>query len=302
MSKNVLITGGTGLIGSRLTEILQQNGYQVSYLSRSRGEGTIKKYQWDIHKNTIDKEAIEKADYIINLAGANVFEKRWSKEFKKEIAGSRSESVKLLFNTLKSTTHNAKGFISASAIGIYGSDTGDKSINESSPLGTDFLAEVVKSWEASVDQLEQSGIRTVKIRIGIVFSNKGGALEQLTKPIRLGAGAALASGKQYMSWVHVDDICYMFLKAIEDTSMKGAYNAVSPQPATNEEITKAAAARLGKSIFLPNVPAFVLKLMLGSEKAELVIGGNKVSPDKIINAGYQFKFPELKTALDNLLK
>jgi uncharacterized protein (TIGR01777 family) len=302
MNKNVLITGGTGLIGSRLTEILQQNGYQVSYLSRSRGEGQIKKYQWDIHKNSIDKEAVEKADYIINLAGANVFEKRWSKEFKKEIADSRSESIKLLYNTLKSTKHTVKAFISASAIGIYGSDTGDKVINESAPYGTDFLAEVVKNWETSADQIEQLSIRTVKLRIGIVFSDKGGALEQLTKPIRLGAGAALASGKQYMSWVHVDDICNMFLKAIEDATMKGAYNAVAPNPATNEEITKAAAAKLSKSIFLPNVPGFVLKLMLGSEKAELVIGGNKVSPNKIINAGYQFKFPELKNALANLLK
>lgn len=300
MKGNVLITGGTGLIGSRLTQILRQKGYQVSYLSRSKGDGEVKKYLWNIEKQVLEEEAISTADYIINLAGEDILQKKWSKEFKKEIVKSRTESINLLHEKLRSTAHSVKVFISASGISYYGMDTREKIMNESSPSGNDFLSEVVRKWEDAADRIQDLNIRTVKFRIGIVLSNKGGALEKLLNPIRMGAGAALASGKQYISWIHIDDLCYMFLKALEDERMHGVYNAVAPGPVSNAELTTEVAKKVDKSIHLPNVPAFALKWMLGSEKAELVIGGNNVSADKILRTGFQFKFPQLKDALEDL--
>jgi uncharacterized protein len=302
MSKNVLITGGTGLIGSRLTEHLLKKGYNVSYLSRNKDNGKIKKYRWDIQKKSLEDEAILSADYIINLAGASVFEKKWNKEFKKEILESRTSSVELLSDKLKSTPHHVKAFVSASAIGYYGADTGDTLITETSEGGKDFLAEVVQKWESAMNRIEDLQIRTVKLRIGIVMSKGGGVMEKLINPINKGAGAALASGKQYVSWIHIDDLCNIFIKAIEDENIKGVYNAVAPHPVTNEELTKSLAGILGKSIILPNVPEFVLKFLLGSEKAALVSGGNKVSSEKIQKTGFDFNFPRLNEALENLLK
>jgi uncharacterized protein len=302
MKGNILITGGTGLIGSRLTELLTQNGYQVFYLSRSKSNGAIKKYLWNIESKFLEDESISNTDFIINLAGANVFEKKWTKEFKKEILNSRTESVNLIHQKLKIAPHHIKAFISASAIGYYGADTGVKLLNENSSSGDGYLSEVVRQWEESVDKIQQLGIRTVKLRIGIVLSKSGGALEKLLAPIRMGTGAVLGSGKQYVSWIHIDDLCGMFLKAIEDEQMQGTFNAVAPLPVTNEELTKMVAEKIYKPILLPHVPAFALSFLLGSEKAKLVIGGNNVSSEKIIKSGFQFKFPKLNEALENLLK
>ncbi|MFL5731173.1 MAG: TIGR01777 family oxidoreductase [Cytophagaceae bacterium] len=301
MARNVLITGGTGLVGSRLTEMLQEKGYEVSLLSRGKGKGTIKTYQWDLSKGTIDPEAISNADYIINLAGAGVFDEKWSKSFKEEIIKSRTDAISLIASKLKSSAHHVKAFVSASAIGLYGNDTGDTLIREDHPAGKDFLSEVVTKWESAADQIESLGVRTVKIRIGIVLSGKGGALPKMAAPVAKGAGTAIGTGKQFVSWIHIDDICGMFIKAIEDEAMKGAYNAVAPEPLTNQALTDAIAKEYGKSIHLPNVPAFALKFLLGSEKAMVVLGGNKVSPEKIVKQGYQFKFPDINSALKNLL-
>lgn len=302
MNSKVLITGGTGLIGSRLTELLIESGYEVSYLSRSKGNGRIKKYVWDIYKKYIDQDAIKNADYIISLAGANVFEKKWSKEFKKEILDSRVQSTNLLYDQLRSTPNNVKAFISASAIGYYGFDTGSEWINEQDKPGDDFLSEVVKQWEASTSKIQELNIRTVMFRIGIVLSSNGGALEKLLTPIRFNTGAALGSGKQYVSWIHVDDLCFMMIKALEDETLSGVYNAVAPEPVTNEVLTKEIAHAIDKNIFLPNVPSIALKFLLGSERASILLGGNRVSSEKIEKAGYKFHFRELNTALQNLLK
>jgi uncharacterized protein len=302
MSKNVLITGGTGLVGSRLTEMLTEKGYTVSHLSRGKGKGQIKTYTWDLSRGLIDEEAVKNADYIVNLAGAGVFDEKWSKSFKNEIIKSRTDAVELIAGKLKSSAHHVKAFVCASAIGLYGDDTGDAFISEDQPAGKDFLSEVVSKWEAAADKIQDLGIRTVKIRIGIVLSGQGGALSKMAAPIAKGAGAALGSGKQYVSWIHMDDICGIFIKAIEDENMKGAYNGAAPAPVTNHALTEAIAARLGKSIHLPNVPGFALKLLLGSEKAMVVLGGNRVSVEKILRQGYQFKYPDLGPALENLLK
>jgi uncharacterized protein len=302
MSKNVLITGGTGLIGSRLTEMLLERNFQVSHLSRGPGKGQVKTYTWNPSKGTIDEEALRNADYIVNLAGAGLFDEKWNKSFKNEIIKSRTDAVDLICAKLKNSSHHVKSFICASAIGIYGDDTGESLITEDHPAGKDFLSEVATKWESAADKIQESGIRTVKVRTGIVLSNKGGALSIMSASISKGAGTVLGSGKQFVSWIHIDDICGIYIKAIEDENMRGAYNAAAPNPATNETLTHAIAKQLDKTIHLPNVPGFALKLLLGSERAAVVLGSVKVSAEKIMRQGFQFKFSELEAALKNLLK
>ena len=276
MSK-VLITGGTGTVGTRLTAILLQKGYEVAHLSRSDKSTTpnVKNYVWDIKKGYIQPEAFENLDYIVHLAGAGVADERWTDERKKEILESRTLSTQLLCNKLNETKTPLKAFVSASAIGIYGFDTGDKLLTEDSPISSQFLADVVKKWEEEVQKIASiglpNGIRVAKLRIGIVLSNKGGALVEMSKPVRLFAGAALGTGKQCLSWIHVDDLCKMFVFAIENNNISGEYNAVGTSATTNEILTKSIAKALGKPLFLPNVPAFALNLLLG-EMAGMILG------------------------------
>ncbi len=301
MSKNILITGGTGLVGSRLTELLLQQGYQVSIVSRGKEAiPNVTVYQWDVRKRYIEPGAIGNADYIVHLAGAGVADKRWTDERKKEILDSRTESARLLHNAIQKTGHLPKAFVSASGIGIYGKDRGDELLTEQSSHGDDFLAEVSKAWENSAQTIAALGVRTVMLRIGIVLSEKGGALEKIAAPIRFGAGAALGAGTQWMSWIHIDDLCQMIIYALENEQLQGAYNAVGPHPATNNELTHAAADALHRPLILPKVPAFALKLAFG-ELAATVLGSAKVSNQKIAETGFSYQFPELKQALNDLL-
>lgn len=298
--KSVLITGGTGLVGSRLTELLLKKGYEVAYLSRRKEQiPNVKVYRWDITKGYIEDGAVESADYIVHLAGAGIADKRWSESRKKEIIDSRIQPVDLLKDKL-TKSNKLKAFVSASAIGFYGGDTGEERIEENHAAGNDFLAECTKLWEKSADKIATLGIRTAKIRVGIVLSEKGGALPKLLQPIRLGFGAALGSGKQWMSWIHIDDLCNVFIKAIEDESMNGAYNAVAPNPVTNLEITKMAAKVLKKPFWLPNVPSFVLKLIFG-EMAVVVLGGSYVLNKRIAETDFRYKFTDVESALQDLL-
>ncbi len=301
MSKIVLVTGGTGLVGTRLTSLLTEKGYQVRYLSRNPGKvSEVESFSWDIDRQTIDEKALDGVDYIIHLAGAGVADKKWTIQRKKEILQSRTKSTEVLRSALANKDHQVKAFISASAVGYYGWDTGGVWKKEDSRFGDDFLATVTKSWEAEVDQVEKLGIRVAMLRIGIVLSDKGGALKELTKPIKWGAGAALGKGDQYMSWIHLDDLCKMFIHALENDTIQGIYNAVAPNPVTNKELSKLSAKVLGKPFFLPNVPGFVLKLVLG-EMASMVLGGNRVSSEKIQNDGFTFTYPEVEPALNDLL-
>ncbi|GAA4305133.1 TIGR01777 family oxidoreductase [Nibribacter koreensis] len=297
--KKILIAGGTGLVGTRLSEMLIDSGYEVAHLSRNPDKyAHYKTFKWDLKKGCLDENAIKYADYVINLAGASVSDEKWSGSRKKEILHSRTQSTHVLCEYLSKVLHHVKGFISSSAVGIYG-NSGDKLMLEESAYGSDFLAEVCKQWEHSAWQVHNLGIRTVIYRIGIVLSNKGGALPQIAKPIRMLAGAPLGSGKQYMSWIHIDDLCRLFIKAIEDAQMQGVYNAVSPHPSTNEEVTKALAAVMHKPLVFPNVPAFGLKLMLG-EMSEIVLGGSRVSANKVLQTGFTFEYNQLQEALESL--
>lgn len=297
---NILITGASGLIGSRLTALLVQRHHHVSHLSRTPREGRIKAFGWDIDKGTIDADAFEGIDTIIHLAGAGVADKRWTKDRKKEILESRTLSTELLFEELNRRNHSVRTFISASGINYYDATDNETVFKETDKPGTDFLADVVKQWEAAADKMETLGIRVVKVRIGFVLSDKGGALKAMAKPVKFFVGAPLGSGKQNQSWIHIDDLCAMFIKAMEDDKMRGAYNGTGPYPVTNEELTRAIANALGRPLFLPNVPPFILKLMLG-EVAEIVLNGNKVSSEKIQAEGFRFRFNDLDTALRDLL-
>jgi uncharacterized protein len=300
-TKNILITGASGLIGQRLTECLLQKGHRVSHLGRKVHEGTIPSYTWDVPKRWIDPRALQQTDAIIHLAGAGIADKPWTPQRKKEILESRTHSTQLLYSELAKQQHSVKTMVSASAIGYYGFGGGDEVFTEASEPGTDFLASVTKQWETEVDALEKLSLRVVKIRIGIVLSENGGALKPMIVPVKLFVGSPLGTGRQYLSWIHIDDLCNLFIHAVENESMNGAYNGVAPTPATNAAFTKAIAHVLQRPLWLPNVPAFVLKVLLG-EMAALVLEGSFVSAEKVQHTNFQFQYPELQGALRNLLK
>lgn len=293
--QNILITGGSGLVGQRITDLLEKKGYQVAWLSRTVQSGR-KCFVWNIENQQIDSEAIQWADAIIHLAGAGVAEKRWTPERKKLILESRTQSTRLLYTALEKSEKRPNTFISASAVGYYGFDTGTSLVDETSPAGSDFLAEVVKAWENDVKKIESLDIRTVILRIGIVLDADGGALGEMLKPP---VAAPLGSGDQWMSWIHIEDLARMFLFALEKTTLQGVYNAVGPNPATNQQLTQEAAYAKGKTYLGIGVPGFVLKVILG-EMAAMVLGGNRVSCQKIQKAGFQFEFFELSAALKDI--
>jgi uncharacterized protein (TIGR01777 family) len=299
--KNVLITGATGLVGKHLTSALQIKNYHVAHLGRNKNPlPFIDGYTWDLNKMTIDDNALSKTNCIIHLAGANVGEGRWTPERKKEILDSRVLSTQLLKAALKKDNHHVDTFISASAIGYYG-DTEDKLVNEKSPAGNDFLAHVVKTWEDETEEIESLGIRLIKLRIGVVFAKEGGALPKMAQPIKMFVGASLGSGNQFISWIHIEDLCQIFIHLLENDSLRGVYNAVAPHPVTNEMLTKIIAKVLHRPLILPNVPDFVLQAMLG-EMSSIALTGSRVSSDKILQAGYQFKYVDAARAVRSLLK
>jgi hypothetical protein len=262
--------------------------------------GSQNSYHWDPENGILNQNALKNQDVIIHLAGAGVVEKRWTTVRKREILDSRVKSTRILYDYLAKHKHSVKTFIAASAIGVYGHDTGSIVVDEQREKpGDDFLAMVVKEWEAVVDTIGKLGIRVVKIRIGVVLSNRGGALPKLSLPVRYGIGVALGTGEQYVSWIHIDDLCGIFLKAITDDSMNGVFNAVAPNPVTNLEMTKAIARILNKPFWRPKIPTFIVRGLMG-EMASMILGGNRVSSKKIISAGFVFQYNYIEEALYNL--
>lgn len=302
MKKKVLISGGSGMIGSKISQLLLQNNYEVAILSRNpqRYKGDAIAYHWDIHKGVIDLDALEDVQYIIHLAGAGIADKAWTKSRKEALLNSRVLSTQLLHKALAQNEHKVKGFISASAIGYYGADAGQDVLTEESPSGNDFLAEVTKAWEESAEKIKALGIRTVKFRIGVVLSKEGGALPPMVIPVKLFIGSPFGSGKQIMSWIHIEDLCRMFMFAIENENIKGVYNATAPNPVNNQDFTKEIAKTLKRPLILPHVPAFALKTLLGL-RAALLLGSANVSSKRIGATGFEFRFPTLSPALQALL-
>lgn len=299
--ETILITGGTGLIGRHLGKKLKEKGYTVGFLSReSLPDNDIPTYAWDVGNNKIEKGAIETADYIIHLAGANIGSGRWTNKRRQTIIDSRVKTAQFIFDAIKENRNTLKAFISASAIGYYGAITTNKIFTETDPPSNDFLGEVCRQWEQAADNFEELGIRTVKIRTGVVLTKQGGALAKMITPVKFGMGSALGNGKQCMPWIHIDDLCGIYIKAMEDKQMSGAYNAVSPDHKTNRDFTKTLARMLHKHFWFPNVPALLLKLVFG-KMSEMLLQGSRVSSEKIRKAGYSFAFTDLESALADLL-
>jgi len=299
----VLITGATGMIGQELVKVLHHNNIKINYLSTSKDklikEDNYKGYYWNPSTNEIDIKAFDGVSVIYHLAGATVA-KRWTTAYKKEIIDSRIIPTRLLFTTLQNNSNKVNQIISASAIGIYPNSLGAIYNEENRGVDNSFLGEVVEKWEKEVDIFESLNIIVTKIRIGIVLSNKGGALPQMVKSIKYGVGAAFGTGKQYQSWIHIEDLAHILYYA-QVGELKGIYNAVAPHPVTNATMTKEIAKVLKRPLWLPNIPKFVMKLILG-EMYILVFSSQSVSALKIINEGYQFKYATIEKALTNILK
>lgn len=295
---SILITGGTGLIGKHLSHLLRAKGYTVSVLSRDKTDRPNTFY-WNLEDNFIDPKAIRQANYIIHLAGANIAKKRWTKKQRKLIISSRVHSTNLLFKKVKELNPTLKGFIVASGIGYYGATTCAKIFTEQDTPGEDFISTVCKLWEKASLQFNSINVRTVIFRTGVVFSKNGGAFNKLSKPIKLGLGAIIGSGEQYTPWIHIEDLCQLYVHAIENSEIQGVYNAVAPEHITNKSLIKSIATITNKRLWLPNIPAFFLKLILG-EMAVIILEGSRISFEKIKNIGFKFSYPTLNLAIDNL--
>jgi len=302
MAKNVLLTGGTGFIGKHLTDVLIENGFTVSILSRSDRKNTpsITYYKWNLKDNFIDRDAILNADYIVHLAGEGIVEKRWTKRRKKAILESRTKPVQLILSILKENNKTLDAFVSASAVGIYGAFTSQEICTENTPPANDFLGMTCQKWEADADQITTLGIRTVKIRTGIVLGKGEGFLKKITPGFKAGFGAILGSGKQYIPWIHVEDLCQIYLKAIVDTDMQGAYNATITDNTTNATLSRILAHLYGYTIWLPNIPAFLIRLGLG-KMSIAVLEGQRISSEKIQKAGFEFQYTDIETTLSTSL-
>lgn len=299
----VLITGATGMIGQELVKILHQNNVKVNYLSTSKNKliskDNYKGFYWNPEANEIDVNAFEGVSVIYHLAGATVA-KRWTTAYKKEILDSRIIPTQLLYTTLEKLQHKVTHLISASAIGIYPDSLSAIYNEENRGVDASFLGEVVQKWEAAVDVFKTINVLVTKIRIGIVLSNQGGALPQMVAPVKYGMGTAFGSGKQYQSWIHIEDLVPIFYYT-QVSELEGIYNAVAPHPVTNATLTKEIAKVLKRPLWLPNIPKFLMKMILG-EMHILVFSSQSVSALKILNQGYQFKYASIEKALVNLLK
>jgi hypothetical protein len=299
----VLITGATGFVGKALAKALHEKGHEVSALSRNPEKAKERlpflknAFRWNWRSEDPPLAAFKDCDAVINLAGENISSKRWTESEKKEIFDSRVRSTEKLVSVLKKIPHKLKVFISTSAVGFYG-DRGEEVLTESSPLGWGFLPNLTYAWEEEARKIQKFGIRTVILRLGVVLGKNGGMLKKIPPIFKLGLGGPLGNGKQWLSWIRLEDLVDLFQLALEKNSMEGVYNAVSPSPVTNSDFTEAIGKLLNRPTFL-KAPRFALKLFLGQVADELLLASQKVSAEKILKAGFTFKYPEINSALKN---
>ncbi len=298
--KIVVITGGTGLLGMRLSFFLAKRGYSVRHLSRRENLSALyPAYSWDLEANKINPKALENASAIIHLAGANLADSRWTKARKKVLISSRVSSTELLAEAIQKSSQKPSTFIACSAVGFYGSQQ-QEILTEERATGTDFMSEICTKWEQSSQLIRQQGIRTPIIRVGVVLSTQGGALEKLKMSYPFRIGSYFGNGQQYYPWIHIDDICQIFWEALQNESMTGIYNASAPNPATNKEIAQAIAQAYGKKALLLPIPAFLTKALMG-EMSSCVLNSTRAIPQALQNQGFQFQYPNLVAAIKDLL-
>lgn len=306
---SVLISGGSGLIGSNLTRHLIDRGYDIIILTREKDKASdnpkISYSQWSVKDQKIDAKVVKKADHIVHLAGAGVMDKKWTDDYKKTIIDSRVKSAELMLRCLKENDNHLKTFVSSSAIGWYGKDTDPllrkDGFTETDPPSNDFLGETCVLWEAASGPVTALGARLVKLRTGIVLSNNGGAFKEYKTPLNFGVASILASGNQAVSWIHIDDLCRMYCEAIENTFLSGSYNAVAPEPVSQKSLILKLGQKMRRKFFIPvYVPAFMLKLIFGKRSIE-ILKSTTVSNKKIKAAGFTFLYPSIDSALDELV-
>jgi uncharacterized protein (TIGR01777 family) len=302
----VLITGGTGLIGTALSGFLVARGFQVIILSRdpksyrSNSPG-ISYAAWNPDENSANEEAFQQARYVVHLAGAGVADKPWTDKRKKEIVESRTKSSALLIKAMTGIPNKIESVVSASAIGWYRQNPGRPSI-ETDPPDTGFLGETCRVWEDSVKPIRELGKRLVILRTGIVLSNEGGAFPEFARPVRFGIAGILGNGKQIISWIHIEDICRLYLEAMQNESWSGIYNAVTPNPVSNKTFTLELAKKMKGSFFIPMpVPDFILRFKLG-DRSEEVLKSSNISADKLKQQGFQFIYPTIDAAFRDLVQ
>lgn len=295
----IVVTGSTGLVGSRLVPTLKSKGHEVFRLVRHKPNDATEIY-WDPGEGTLSGVDLEGLDAVIHLAGENLAEGRWTDEKKKRIRESRVQGTTLLSETLASLNRKPQVLVSASAVGIYGS-RGDEILTEQSASGSDFLSEVCREWELATQPAAQAGIRVVNMRFGVILSREGGALKKMLFPFRMGVGGKLGSGKQYMSWVAIEDAVGAIEHALERDSLRGPVNVVAPGAATNYEFTKALGHALSRPTIFP-VPAFAARLVFGEMADATLLASQRVEPERLKESGYIFKYAELKDALRHALK
>jgi uncharacterized protein (TIGR01777 family) len=295
----LLITGATGLIGRAIVELSNQQGIPVNYLTTQRDKiisnENFQGYYWNPGINEIDHRSFEGVTTIINLAGSSI-SKRWTADYKNEILYSRLNALKTLNDALgKIDTQKITAFVSASAIGIYPNSESSLYAEDEEGVDDSFLGEVVQKWENEIDALNHFGFSVAKIRIGLVLSKDGGALPELTKPMKSYLGAIFGNGKQWQSWIHISDLARLFL-FVATNQLRGTYNGVSPNPVTHEKMVKEIANVLKAPIFLPNIPSFMMKLVLG-EMSYLLFASQRASSKKIAKEGFVFEYPNIGNAL-----
>ena len=294
----IAVTGSSGLVGTALVEALEANGQLVRPVVR-RAPKNENEIRWDPTAGTIDAAELSKVDAVVHLAGESIVAKRWSESFKKEILDSRVKGTKLLCETLAGKEAKPSVLVSASAIGYYGS-RGEQLVDESSAPGSGFLADVCEAWEAATKPASDAGIRVVNLRIGFVLAREGGGLAKMLTPFKLGTGGVVGSGRQYMSWIALDDLVRTIQFALSAAAVSGPVNATAPQPVTNREFTKTLGRVLNRPTIFP-VPAFAARLAFGEMADDMLIGGVRVEPRALSAAGFEFAYPQLELALRHIL-
>ena len=297
----ILITGGSGLVGSSLTKVLLDKNYDVAILTRNPSSDLdVKQYFWDPSKLLIDEDALVDVDCIVHLAGTNISDRRWTKKQKKEIYSSRVESAEFLYQKIKELDITLKYFISSSAVGWYGTLTSDQIYTEQDHNANDYLGKLCFLWEAKADQFINLGCQVSKVRTGIVLSSNGGVLPKFMFPIIWWLGSALGSGKQFIPWIHIDDLCTIYTNLINEFIPPGVYNGVAPEIITNNDLTCIIAEVLNKPLWLPNIPSWVLKIIFG-KMSSILLYGSRISSKKLIQSGFKFKYSSIRSAINNLI-